>query len=225
MESKLSTINLRAVLKGYGFPVICIILSIILFLVVTRPTFNRMKELGVEQTSAQERLSSLSEKIDKLEDLSETDMKSQLESSFEEFDRAIPSESNIPVLLTQVSLIAQQSGVSVVALQYGGELADEEAEATTAEVRVTFSPKGSFNNLLTLLQTLEKASRVIDVESVKYSAQEGTGSSMLQAELVLVSYYTATPVLEPETPVTLNFDSAGFEKNLETLSKLTPYSE
>jgi Tfp pilus assembly protein PilO len=225
MGSKESTINLKALLRGYALPIICIVLSLVLLFVLTLPTFNRMKELGTEQETTQERLSSLSEKIDILEDFSQTKPRTQLESYFDDFDQAIPSENDVPALLTQVELIAQKSGVAVVALQYGGELASEEEAATSAEVRVTFSPKGSFSSLLRLLQEFEKASRVIDVETVKYSAQEGAGYSMLQAELVLVSYYTSTPILKANTPITLDFDNTNFEENVQTLSKLTLYEE
>jgi Tfp pilus assembly protein PilO len=225
MGSKESTINLKALLRGYALPIICIVLSLVLLFVLTLPTFNRMKELGTEQETTQERLSSLSEKIDILEDFSQTKPRTQLESYFDDFDQAIPSENDVPALLTQVELIAQKSGVAVVALQYGGELASEEEAATSAEVRVTFSPKGSFSSLLRLLQEFEKASRVIDVETVKYSAQEGAGYSMLQAELVLVSYYTSTPTLKVNTPITLDFDNTNFEENVQTLSKLTLYEE
>lgn len=210
--------------KGYGLPVGCILISFVLLLIAVRPTFNKIMALRAEQAAARDSLSALTTKVEQLEGFAS--QSEALDGEFKRFDQAVPSESNVPTLLTQIQAIATLSGVDIAAMQFGGEAraAGTAAEGQKwAEVRLKLVVEGSFDNIVKLLQTLESATRVIDVESVQYNVQAGEGASTLAAELTLIAYYTSEPTLSAETPITFSFADEAFERNSQVLLRLTPY--
>jgi len=151
-----------------------------------------------------------------------------LDQDFELFDQAVPSESNIPTLLIQIQAVAKHAGVEISALQFGGQIgaaAGTGVERRWFEVRVKFASQSSITNFRKLLQTFETATRIIDIESVRYTAtvNEKTKALTLTSELTLVSYYTPNPVPSPETPITFSFDDPTFDENSQVLEGLTPY--
>lgn len=216
----------QPLIKGYGFSVGCIIISLILLLVVVRPTFGRIAVLRAEQAAARDSLSALTTKAGQLESFAS--QSEALDGEFKRFGQAVPSESNVPTLLTQIQTIATLSGVDITAMQFGGEtgarVTEEgmEEEQRRSEVRLKFASESTFDDFLKLLEAFEGATRVIDVETVQYSVTEEE-TSALRAELTLISYYTLKPVLLPETPITFSFTDPAFERNSQVLLRLTPY--
>lgn len=212
-------------IKSYGVPAGAILIAAVLLLLSVRPAVGKILKLREEQTTAQETLAALTAKVQKLEDFAAA--AAALDEEFKRFDQAISSESNVPTLLTQVQTITSHAGVKVTVLQFGGVGGEAEGTAEPErlnEVRLKLTVEGSFDNIVKLLQTLETATRLIDVESVGYSVQETEGgASALAAELTLISYYTSRPTLSPETPVTFSFTDEAFERNSQVLQRLTPY--
>jgi len=228
LPAKLQKIFDQPLIKGFGLPVLLIILSFILLLFAVRPAVGKVKSLRREQVVVQQSLSALTAKVEQLESFAS--QAEALDGEFKRFDQAVPSESNVPTLLTQTQAIATTSGVSITAMQFGGEGGVaagtvETGQLWSSEVRVKLVVEGSFDNVVKLLQTLESASRLIDVETLSYSTQTGAegGGAVLAAELTLVSYYTAKPVLLPETPLTFSFTDPSFVLYAQVLLRLTPY--
>lgn len=216
----------QSLIKGYGLPVVCILGSIILLLISVRPALTRIQALRNEQAEIRKLLSVLTNKIEKLESFATRG--EALDLDFELFDQAVPSESNIPTLLIQIQAVAKQAGVEISALQFGGQIgaaAGTGVEQRWFEVRVKFASQSSMTNFRKLLQTLETATRIIDVESVRYTAtvNEKTKALTLTNELTLVSYYTSKTAPSPETPIAFSFDDPTFNENSQVLEGLTPY--
>jgi len=216
----------QSLIKGYGLPVVCILGSIILLLISVRPALTKIQALRNEQAEIKKLLSVLTNKIENIESFAARG--EALDLDFALFDQAVPSESNIPTLLIQLQTIAKQAGVEITVLQFGGQIgaaAGTGVERKWFEVRVKFASRSSIANFRKLLQTLETATRIIDVESVRYTAavNEKTKALTLANELTLVSYYTPKPEPSPETPLTFSFDDPTFNENSEVLEGLTPY--
>lgn len=227
----MAKLELRKVLshpliRDYGVSAGSVIVAIVLLLLFVRPLVGRILRLREEQTTDQETLTALTVKVQQLEDF--VAAATTLDEEFERFDQAIPSEVNVPTLLTQVQTVANTAAVKVTVLQFGGVGGEAEEGAAGSkglnEVRLKLAVEGSFNNLVKLLQTFETATRLIDVESVGYSIQEAeTRTSTLTAELTLISYYISAPTPEPEDPITFSFADPNFERNSQVLQRLTPY--
>lgn len=226
IELKVRGVIQHSFSRDYGVAVGAVLVAIVLLLVSVRPAVEKIRKLREEQTSAQETLTVLTVKVQQLESFAaETEV---IDREFEHFNRAIPSESDIPSILIQIQKIATVSGVNITAMQFGGGGIPAEGAAGGqgwSEVRVKLVVVGSFDNVAKLLQTLEAASRLIDVETVSYSTQTGVegGGAVLAAELTLRSYYTAKPVLLPQAPITFSFTDPSFERNSQVLQRLTPY--
>ena len=210
----------QTIVGGYGLPVICLFGSLILLLVTVRPTFTKIQELRVEQAEAERRSALLDSKVQQLEKFAS--IEDVLDPDFDLFSQAVPFESDVPALLTQIQTIANQARVKIAVLQFGGEIV-KTAEAGF-EVRIKFSSKSSGDRFRELLRLFEKATRIIDVESLRYRVAAGEGGALaLQADLNLISYYTQEPILSPEAPLALDLTDPAFERNSEVLKSLTPY--
>lgn len=229
-KNKMIELKVRGVIqhsfsRDYGVAVGAVLVAIVLLSVSVRPAVEKIRKLREEQASAQETLTVLTAKVQQLESFAaETEV---VDREFEHFNRAIPSKSDVPSILTQIQKIAAASGVNVTAMQFGGGGTPTEGAAGGqgwSGVRVKLVVEGSFDNVVRLLQTLESASRLIDVETVRYNAQTSAeGGSTLSVELTLRAYYTAKPVLLPQAPITFSFTDPSFERNSQVLQRLTPY--
>jgi len=225
LPTKLGGIFNYPLIRGFGLPILLIGISVTLLLVIARPTLGKVIALQTERATTQNSLSTLAAKIEQLENFASRS--EALDDEFKRFNQAVPSESSVPALLTQLQEIANLSGVTITAMQFGGR--DIPAEGAAGgqgwfEVRVRVTLESGFDSLLKLLKTLETASRLIDVESLQYSARTSQeGGSVLGTELTFVSYYTAKPVLLPEMPITFSFTDPSFERNSQVLQRLTPY--
>jgi len=212
--------------RSYGLFVSSIFLSLVLLWVGARSAWMQIQALKLEQSLARQTLSSLTTKVGQLEALTEDWAAEELDSRFESFDRAVPSESSIPALLTEIQAIAQKCGAGISSLQFSESVSSEESTSRGwEEVRLNFTSTSSFAVLQSLLQTMEVASRVIDVETIQFStgSDTGTGTADVQTTMVLISYYTPEPVLQPETPITFSPSGSDFIKASMILNRFTPY--
>jgi len=211
----------RPLVRNYGHFAGCVLLSLILLLVDGRFVWPRIMAIRADREAAQQTLSALVEKVAKLRDFTGEWEAEELDTQFDRFDQAVPSESDVPALLTQVQSIAYQNGVDITALQFGGEGSGTGDAQAQKEVRLNFSSTSSFDNLLQLLKAFEVTSRLIDVESVQYTASSET--SDVSAQLILVSYYIPEPTPQITDPITFSYGDADFVRNSMILVRLSPY--
>ncbi|NIT03396.1 type 4a pilus biogenesis protein PilO, partial [Candidatus Saccharibacteria bacterium] len=137
---------INPLLKGYGFPVACILGSLVLLLLSIRPAYTKIQDLRVRRAQTERVLALLSNKVAKLEEFASRE--EALTQDFERFNRAVTSESNIPELLTQIQTIATETGVKITVLQFGGELRPSPGVGSGVvsgfEARIKFASQGSF---------------------------------------------------------------------------------
>ena len=207
----------RPEVRTYGVPVVLLLLAALLFALLAVPTWDAIGSLEDRITEEEGRVEILKEKSMKLLDF--VDQSDLLDRQFTLFDQAVTSESKVPELLTQIQSLSDSCGLSVKTLQFGGESAQEKGKVR--EVRVQYAAKSSFTQLTCLVAAFESASRLIDVESLRYNSSESdSGVIFLSPEATLIAYYTpeASPILD--TPLTFSFSSATYIKTTGILEAL-----
>lgn len=207
----------RPEVRTYGVPVVLLLLAALLFALLAVPTWNAIRSLGDQITEEEERVVVLKEKSRKLLDFA--DQSDLLDRQFALFDQAITSENKVPELLTQIQSLSDSCGLSVKTLQFGGESTQEKGRVR--EVRVQYAAESSLTQLTCLVAALESASRLIDVESLRYSSSENeSGVITLSPEATLIAYYTPEASLVLDTPLTFSFSDATYIRTTEILEAL-----
>lgn len=211
----------RPEVRSYGPPILFALLGVVLLLVLALPSWGRFQDLRQQVADEKLRITTLQEKNAKLLDMA--DQSAAVDEGFALFDQAVASESKIPELLTQVQKISDSCGVSVTTLQFGGET--EQAGGRVQEVRLQYAIESSFSELNCLVSAIEGTSRLIDMESLRYSSNvnEETGAVTLSTQSTLISYYTQTPVLNPDNPITFSLSDPTYLRNLDLLEAFKIY--
>lgn len=209
-------------------PVIGIALAVSMTLFVTVPRFNSISDLQQEKKQVEARLEKLQKKRAALEEL--LAYKGTLVDNFKLLDTALPSEDNVPILMTEVQQIATDSGVVMSSLKYaGGKTAESGKKAKVkisdlGRVRLQAVIEGPYAFLQNFIGNIEKASRVINVDSVKFStrSQEET---IVSATLDLVSYYVPAPEekVVVDAPITLDLGAPAFVGLMDKVKALRVY--
>lgn len=212
-------------LLGTGIPVLLFLgaLSVVLLLVL--PTYKKAKPKSEELSKLIVREKNLDTKIMKLNDL--LDFKDVVNEDLKLVNIALPSEDNIPLLLTEIQKISKEAGLAITNLSYSAQSKDPGKE--TSVVNVTLSGKGSFNEVKTFLKTLEKASRLINVSTLRFSSVKGTdpdtlGTSELEISLGLnSSYLFVDSKAVPEEPITVDVRDSSFVTFMNKLKEYKIY--
>jgi len=218
--AKASFLN-RPEVRVYGTPVLFVLLGVLLLALVAFPSWGKIRDLQQQIGNEKDRIVALDKKNAQLLDFA--DQADAIEKSFAVFDQAVASESQIPELLTQVQKISDSCGVGVTTLQFGGET--EQSGGPVREVRLQYAGESSFAQLTCLITALESTSRLVDLESLRYSSNVNveTGVTSLAAQSTLVSYYTQVPTLNPDTPITFSLSDSGYLRNLQLLESFKVY--
>jgi len=204
----------QSIIRQYEVPIFLVLLGILLVAFVGVPNWNNVQELQSQITSEQARLDLLKEKNLKL--LNFADQGSLLDEQFALFDKAIPTESQVPELLNQIQKISDSCGVEVTGMQFGGEVTQAGA---LRQVRLQYSAKSKFKQLTCFVVALEGASRLVGLESIRY----GTSGGFLFPEAILLSYYTPEPTLLPDTPLTFSLSDPSYTGAVTLLETLKTY--
>ena len=138
-------------------------------------------ELKVEQISV---LDKKLAQLEKVKQLADTIEKHNLLT-----EQAIASKDDIPVVMTMIQLIAENSGVAIESFSYSGmsrTVSTTKASSTSTSAptppgvgdsdndafKMNISVKGKFDDVLKFIQNLEDYRRLIDVSSFSYSAEQ-----------------------------------------------------
>jgi Tfp pilus assembly protein PilO len=208
----------RPEVRIYGVPVVLLLLAVLLFALLAIPTWNAIGSLRDQITEEEGRVVVLKEKSRKLLDFA--DQSDLLDRQFALFNQAVTSESKVPELLTQIQSLSDSCGLSVKTLQFGGESTTQE-KGRVREVRVQYAAEGLFTQITCLVAAFESASRLIDVESLRYSSSESeSGAITLSPEATLIAYYTPEASLVLDTPLTFSFSNATYIRTTGILEAL-----
>jgi len=197
----------------YVLAILALLTSFALVVLVAIPKVSGFSDLKNERASEEARYQKLQDKHEKLSGLLEA--RAVLDRDLELFNHAVPSESAVPILMTQVEKIATESGTLVKVLQFGkgGQIPSDQKKEASQTLSLKASLEGGYDELLDFLTSLERASRVITVEDLRFSKSVGEAGSKkdLVTALGLEAYYVETePKIVTEAPLTFSLEDESY---------------
>jgi Tfp pilus assembly protein PilO len=108
---------------------------------------------------------------------------------------ALPSKYDFPALATSMEALMNQSGVTIVGISGTDDQASAQqssSEPAPTEIPFSVTANGSYESIKKLISNIEKSTRPIKVNSIKYSGTE----SDLQVQINAVTYYQPLKTLD-----------------------------
>ena len=212
--------KILATLTELVIPLVCILVSVgfILFLIV--PGVGTIKNRREVKARKEEELERLREKSRKLDTFSSQIR--DLEKNLSLATKALPDEDKIPELMTQLQIMAAESGVSVSSLQYsGGSRKGKGEEKGVENVQLKMGVEGEYQGIKRLFELIEEASRVVLLDQFSLLARR---ESSMSANLMLSSFYLAPPDrVEVEAPISLSLSAPDFQAVMRRIEALKVY--
>ena len=201
-------------LVRFVLPLIFVFAALALFLLIGLPSFKKLDLLKTKKADTEQELLSLETRRKNLEKVSS--VAGSLEDNLTLVNKALPEDSRIPALLSQIQQISAESGVELSSLQYSGSYKDKASEASTdsekskneTKILVQASVGGDYKQVSAFFEALESARRILSFENIKLTADSKGDLSVFQVSLGLSGYYmkadafsaqSATPAV-PEVP-------------------------
>jgi hypothetical protein len=140
--------------------------------------------------------------------------------------RVLVPETAVPELLTQIDIIAKDSGLLVNKLSYSfGETTESEDMLTYNVVNVSLGAIGNYEQINSFLVTLENAARLIDVSTYRFAAERTEATT----GLFNVTFILRSPYLSVESsavtdePVNVDVADPEFTAVLDVIKQLRFY--
>ena len=189
----------REFLIGTGIPLVLLIGTTLLSVFVAYPKYKDLPTKREEFKKQTDLNIALETKLKKLEDL--TDFKDVINEDSRLINSAIPSQDDIPLLLTQIQNIAKESGLTITNLTYSSTSGASSKEAD--KVNVQLSIKGSYSQVKQFFYALEKAARIVDVTTLRFSSSiEGKETDALTSAELEISLGLSSPFYFVESKAT-----------------------
>lgn len=208
----------------YAAPFIFFLGGVLIFIFFGLPGVPKISSLRTQNSQKETRLVKLRDKSKRLADL--LAFKTNLEEDKDVFEFAVPSESEVPTFMTQIEDVARESNVGLIALQFGGESTSKD-EKEAPKIKLSVSVSGSFRDIRTFLKNLERSSRIVVVDSIRFGVglSNEPDSELLTANISLYSYYISDiPEVGSDMPISLDLDSSEFIEVLGKVKELKVYS-
>lgn len=219
----MNKINLNLIIKIIS-PLLLVASALIVFFLII-PNYKQLSQKHTDSTALKAKEEVLTTKLNKLNDL--IDFKQIVTEDLTLVNFALPDESAVPLLLTEIQLIAKGAGLSITNLSYSSS---SRLEGTSADkVNVLLSAKGSFSQSKNFIETLEKASRIVDVGSMRFNSTKGSDANALESSeieitLGLVAYFLdAKSKAVIEDPIKIDVRSSEFIKFINKLKSFKIY--
>lgn len=167
-------------------PTILLILSVTSFVVFTNPSYKEVKSLKAQVAQYDTALTN-SRKLQEQRDALGAKYRSLPSDQLERLEKLLPDNADNIRLIIDIQQMAQSYGMSLATIKFdagqtGGAAAAASplSSATSAEVAaasrdygifdLTFSTTATYENFLKFLKDVESSLRLVDVQSVDFSA-------------------------------------------------------
>ena len=190
---------IKETVVNFIIPLISLVASISLGVIVFYPSFKALPRLKDEKETKETLSTTLDSKLTTLNKL--LDYQSVVEENSTLVKDVLVEEASVPELLTQIDLIATESGLVVDKMNYsfsdlgkaptssGTEGVSDATNTSYKMINVTMGAKGNVEQLVTFFKNLENAARLIDVDSFRYSSQDADQGQFLSVTFDLKSPY------------------------------------
>jgi Tfp pilus assembly protein PilO len=192
-----NTFAVREFFINFLIPLVCLVATGFLVIVILYPSYKALPELKVEASRKETLDNQLKAKLGVLNKL--LDYKSVVDENLDLISAVLEAEAKVPQLLTQIDIIARESGLDVTKLSYSfgeqsigridtGGQRGVDADAKVDLVFVSMSVTGNYDQMQNFYANLENSARLVDVDTFRFNLTE-EGSNVLNISLVLRSPY------------------------------------
>jgi len=178
------------------FRPLAIIIGLILLLffgiAVVFPKYQNLNLLQLKVKEKEAVLQSEKEYFSSLDEISEKLKK--YEESLSKINSALATEPRLPALFDFLQTAASQNGLVLKKIDPAlsgslkGELAKEGWNPKIREIRINLQVSGSYPSFKNFLSTIERTSRMIELESISFSALEEVGPIDFNLRIKVYSY-------------------------------------
>lgn len=236
MNLKLDLKSSRSKLVGgYLFAIACFLLGLLFSLILTYPKAKSFSKLISQKKEEESALAKLKSKADTLKN-ELAPYSDVLNKNYDKVAHALPSVEDVPGLMSQLEEMASSSGLLVEGMQFSGSSkktlptnaptsSTTVADTSAKEVSVQMTLSGNYDALVTFLEKVENASRIVVVDSLKFSPLQGEeGGSGFTFNLGVISFYSSVPEEKDVTaPIDFSITSPSFKKVITEVDRLTEY--
>lgn len=197
---------------NYLLLIITVVASILMVVLIIIPQYHKYVENTAKVAETKAELDKVSLQLEYLQGLSS--LQNELEGNLELSRKAIPLNEDIPQLLNQVSIIANNSSMDLLRNDFSGVTANnlqvdgtESTDATKAKsVNVKAQLTGTYSSVISFLQNLESAQRlqsISDLQISEFIPSETASPSTVAAETEIDPLLTDLSSKTYEVTVTL----------------------
>jgi Tfp pilus assembly protein PilO len=227
IETNLDSQKIKDTLLNFIVPIISLIASFLLAFLIITPYVSKLPDLREQLTEKQKLRAQLQTKLGILDKL--FDFESVVVEHGKVFSTALAEEPEVPVLLTQIDVIARESGLAVTKLSYS----ITDMATKTADVRdplpykaivINLGVLGGYDQIATFLSNMETAARLVDVTTYRMSGDNNDDTPDYSATFILRSpYLVPSGTAETDSPITVDISDAVFLAVLEKVKGLKYY--
>lgn len=184
---------IKDTIVNFLIPIVCVLVSAGVFLFYVYPSFSEIPVLEAEIAEKRTLQNQLTTKLADLNRL--LDFKTIVDQNAALLDGVLVSEPNVPLLLTQIDTIANESGLEVSTLSYAFSSNRGSSDSVNYDsVNVALGAKGNYQQISAFLNSLETSARLVNVDSIRYSESNSEeDSGLLNVSFVLTSPYLEVP--------------------------------
>jgi len=216
--------GIREALINYLIPLISVGASILLVVFVLMPAYRSIPELTAQMEENLRLEATLREKLSNMNRLLE--FKSVVEENSDLVNKVLVSEELVPGLLTQIDRITRESGMTVNTLNYGlgTSKSNQGKDISYNTVTVNLGTKGSFGQLKSFMNNIEKAARIVVVDNFRYNRSTKDDEDFLSVNFVLISpYLFVQSDAVTDEPIDLDIADPEFQNLINKIKNLKYY--
>jgi len=223
-EIKIDKEGIKNALINFLVPILALGASVLLFFVVILPGLSNLPQLQAELSETETLEGILGEKLSTLNRL--LDFESVVEEYGDLFRSALPDESKVPELLTQVDQMARESGLAVIKLSYSIADAASLGEQVVPYnfVVINLGTLGTYDQVTAFLAIMENAARLVDVVNFRFASEPSAGSGIYSGTFILrAPYQFVDSQAVTDVPVTIDINDPRFGNVLDMIKQLRIY--
>jgi len=162
MKNKEITINdLKDFLKDFWTPLLILGVIIVLTLTLFKPTLVKWGELKIENQKLQKKLQLLTQKANRLQKLSETDLESQVDK----MESVFPSQEKTLTILSLLTKESEQRKVVLGDVNLEENYSQKNA-SSSGKIVISFNLKGKNADVASFLSDLQYFSPLLNIERI-----------------------------------------------------------
>lgn len=216
----------KETLLNFIVPLISILATVVIFLLVIRPSIAELPDLEQEVESKTALKNQLQTKLATLNKL--IDFRSVVQENADLAENVLAPEPMVPELLTQIDTIAQESGLEVTRLNYSigsstSTPAPGEEEPTYSVVNVNLGADGSYEQLVSFMNNLEQSARVVNVDTFRYTGGASDTNTLGITFSISSPYLAVESEAVTDTPIDIDVTGTEFVEFMNKMKALRLY--